>query len=168
MLEKLIAILLRTLLIMCVAASAFANTALVPDRRRPQFQYEQGYYVFPMPFSIPGVGEGIGAMGIAMNVGGASTDLFGVVLAGDLQGEVLGVGDFHLVPRTLILDLFSINFNKASVTNYEKRGMETDKHDFSYLQFGNYVIRRRTGYGDVRGPEIRSLLRRVQDPRRAG
>ena len=65
-----------------MAQHGFAETDLVPDRRKPQFMNDMGYYVFPMPYSIPGVGEGGGIMGIGMNLGGSYTDVFGFVLAG--------------------------------------------------------------------------------------
>jgi outer membrane protein assembly factor BamA len=91
-----------------------------------------------MPYIIPGVGEGVGAIGIAMNVGGSATDFFGFVLAGGLKGEGAGVTDIHLIRQRLILDLTGIQFGKSTITSYQQRGMNTDKHDFSYLQFNNY------------------------------
>ena len=127
------------ILIFMTTAWAFAADAnIVPDRRKPQFQYDPGYYVFPMPYSIPGVGDGVGVVGMALNMGGSATDLYGFALAGGLGGAGIGVADIHLVPQTLILDFTAINFNKSTVTNYGQRGMDTDKYDYSYLQFGNY------------------------------
>src|SRR5512143_2979877 len=83
---------------------------LLPDRRKPQFSEEPGYYVFPMPYSIPGVGAGAGVIGIGMNLGGTHTDVFGFVLAGGILGEGLGVTDIHVVPEHLILDITEIDF----------------------------------------------------------
>jgi outer membrane protein assembly factor BamA len=100
--------------------------------------YDRGYYFFPMPYSIPGVGEGIGVMGIGMNLGGTATDAFGFALGGGLPGWGAGVSDIHLVPRTVILDIVSIQFGKSTITSYQQRGMSTDKHDYSYLQFEQY------------------------------
>lgn len=128
------------LLVLVMAQDGFAETGadLVPDRRKIQFSTDRGYYVFPMPFSIPGVGVGFGAMGIGMNLGGTYTDVFGFALAGDLSGWGGGVTDVHIVPRTVILDLTSFNFGKSTIASYQKRGMETGKHDFSYIQFEEY------------------------------
>ena len=128
------------LFVLAMAQQGFAETGtgLVPDRRKPQFMNDMGYYVFPMPYSIPGVGAGLGVMGIGMNMGGTYTDLFGFVLAGGLKGEGGGITDIHIVPKTLILDITGMNFGKATITSFKQRGMETDKHDFSYLQFNNY------------------------------
>ena len=123
-----------------MAQQCFAETGidLVPDRRRSQFMNDQGYYVFPMPYSIPGVGEGLGVIGIGMNMGGSYTDMYGFALAGGLKGGGLGVTEIHLLPQRLILDVTAIRFEKSTITSYSQRGMETDKHDFSYLQFDNY------------------------------
>src|SRR5512136_3069203 len=73
-----------------------------------------------------------------MNMGRSYTDLYGFALAGGLKGGGLGVTDIHLLPQRLILDVTAIRFGTSSITSYSKRGMETDKHDFSYLQFNNY------------------------------
>ena len=51
---------------------------------------DPGYYLFPMPYSIPGVGEGIGVVGIGMNMGRSYTDMYGFALAGGLKGGGLG------------------------------------------------------------------------------
>jgi len=139
---KLLRYCMTALLVLIMAHHAFAEpgTGLFPDRRKPQFMNDQGYYVFPMPYSIPGVGAGVGAMGIGMNLGGTYTDAFGFVLAGGLKGEGGGITDIHIVPKTLILDITGMNFGKSTITNFQKRGMETDKRDFSYLQFNNYYF----------------------------
>jgi hypothetical protein len=131
---------LPAILVLAMAQHSLAETGtdLVPDRRKTQFMNDQGYYVFPMPYSIPGVGAGLGIMGIGMNVGGSYTDFFGFALGGELTGGGAGVTDIHLLPKRLLLDVTAIEFGKSTITNYRKRGMETDKHDFSYLQFNNY------------------------------
>ena len=123
-----------------MAQQGIAETGidLAPDRRKSQFMNDQGYYVFPMPYSIPGVGAGLGVIGIGMNIGGSYTDLFGFALGGGLSGGGAGITEIHLLPKTLLLDVTAIDFSKSTITNYRKRGMETDKNDFSYLQFNNY------------------------------
>jgi len=121
------------------AQAAFADEAsLLPDRRKNQFFTDRGYYVFPMPYSIPGVGEGLGVMGIGMNLIGTYTDVFGFALAGGLPGWGAGVSDIHIIPKMLILDVTSIQFGKSTITSYQQRGMQSGKHDFSYLQFDQY------------------------------
>jgi outer membrane protein assembly factor BamA len=126
------------ILSLAMPLAVLAETDFVPERRRSQFMNDPGYYVFPMPYSIPGVGEGIGVVGIGMNMGRSYTDMYGFALAGGLKGGGLGVTDIHLLPQRLILDVTAIRFGTSTITSYSKRGMETDKHDFSYLQFDNY------------------------------
>ena len=74
------------LLVLAMPLSALAEADGVPERRRSQFMNDPGYYVFPMPYSIPGVGEGLGVIGIGMNMGRSYTDLYGFALAGGLKG----------------------------------------------------------------------------------
>lgn len=135
---KTLAAILGLLLCIALPRSVNAEADYFPDRRKPQFMNDLGYYVFPMPYSIPGVGEGVGIMGIGMNLGGTYTDVFGFALAGSLPGEGAGISDIHIIPKTLILDLTTIQFGKSTITNYQQRGMDTDKHDFAYLQFDHY------------------------------
>ncbi len=130
--------LLVCAVLLALPSSAFGDDPLIPERRKTQFSTEFGYYVFPMPYSIPGVGTGAGVIGIGMNMGGSYTDLFGFVLGGGITGEGLGISDVHLIPRTLIFDATLINFSQATVTSFKQRGMNTDKHDFSYLEFNDY------------------------------
>jgi hypothetical protein len=126
------------LLFISTMAAAEEGGNFLFDRRKPQFMNDRGYYVFPMPYSIPGVGEGVGVMGIGMNLGGSYTDIFGFALAGGLTGGGAGISDIHIVPKTLILDVTSIQFGKSTITSYQQRGMNTNEHDFSYLQFDHY------------------------------
>ena len=118
--------------------SSAADTSPFPERRKPQFQKDSGYYLFPTPYSIPGLGEGLAVVGVAMNVADTYTDLFGFGLTGDMGGAGLGILDVHLVPETLILDINLESFNKATMTSFSKRGMDTQKHDYSLLEFDNF------------------------------
>ena len=129
---------LALLLLHVFALTASASDAFLPERRKPQFTYEPGYYLVPLPYSIPGAGNGAGVLGIANNIKGTAADLFAFALSGDLPGAGIGISDLHLVPRTLILDITTIQFGHSSITSYKERGMETGKHDFTYLQFDNY------------------------------
>lgn len=43
--------------------SAFSS---LPDRRKEQFQTSYGYALFPFPYSLPGIGEGVSLVGGAM------------------------------------------------------------------------------------------------------
>ncbi len=109
-----------------------------PDRRKEQFQSDPGYYLFPSPYSIPGIGAGAALIGLATNVYGTHTDAFGFFLTGDVSGLGLGISDIHLLPKRLILDVFNQNFDAITATNFRKRGMNTGKHDYSLMELGNF------------------------------
>ncbi|MDH4162526.1 MAG: hypothetical protein OEW15_07530 [Nitrospirota bacterium] len=126
------------LLIVTVAGNAWCEETSYPERRKPQFQTDPGYYLFPSPYSIPGIGAGGALIGLANNIAGTHTDAFGFLLGGEVRGLGLGLADVHLVPKTLILDLFNQNFNAITATSFRQRGMETGKHDYSLMELGNF------------------------------
>ena len=68
--------------------NAIADVQL-PDRRKPQFLTETGYYVFPTPYSLPGLGEGILAVGALTNAYHNYSDIYAFAAAGDLEGVAL-------------------------------------------------------------------------------
>ena len=45
-----------------------AEAAWYPDRRKSQFETVFGYALFPYPYSLPGIGQGLGLVGGAMNI----------------------------------------------------------------------------------------------------
>lgn len=143
-----------------------------PERRKIQFQTDSGYYVFPTPYSIPGIGSGGALIGLANNIGGTYTDSFVFLLAGDASGIGFGLADLHIMPKRLILDVFNQNFNAITVTNFQKRGMETEKHDYSLVELGDYWFvgeRLTSTFADRRfevyggSYQIRSTLDKIRD-----
>lgn len=114
--------------------SAFSS---LPERRKEQFQTSFGYALFPYPYSIPGLGSGLGLVGGAMNINHTYTDVYGIAFSGDVEGVAAGVGDIHLIPRTLILDLGYGAVSKATFKSYAARGMDTDREDYRLIEIGN-------------------------------
>jgi len=104
------------------------------DRRRDQFQTESGYYVFPFPYSLPGVGDGVALLGVVPNVSETHADIFGYVLQGDLKGVGVTASDIHLVDRHLIMDVSGSSFNKVSLQAYNTRGISGDKDDYLIME----------------------------------
>lgn len=106
----------------------------LPDRRKEQFQSSFGYALFPFPYSLPGIGEGVSIVGGAMNIANTYTDAYGIIYSGDVEGGAVGVGDIHLIPKTLILDLGYSTVSKATIQSYSERGMNTSKDDYRLLE----------------------------------
>ncbi|MBI3583341.1 MAG: hypothetical protein HY096_05240 [Nitrospinae bacterium] len=109
----------------------------MPERRRPQFQKESGYYIIPTPYSLPGIGQGLALGAVVTNIYDTYTDAYGFALTVDLAGFGGAVADIHLIPETLILDLNAENLNRARVTNYSQRGMKSEKDDFTLLDLSD-------------------------------
>jgi hypothetical protein len=134
---------LLVVFLICMFASASWSTddasgdPIFPDRRKEQFQTSFGYAIFPYPYSLPGIGSGIGLVGGAMNIDDTYTDAYGIVFAGDVQGAAGAVADIHIIPRTLILDTGFGILNKATIQSYGARGMNTDKNDYRLLEFAD-------------------------------
>ena len=125
------------LCLLCFLASAAgaSDDSLLPDRRKDQFQKSYGYALFPYPYSLPGIGMGIGIVGGMMNFADTYMDVYGMIFGGDVQGIGGGLADIHIIPKTLIFDVGFGGLSKASIQSYSQRGMNTDEHDFSLLYF---------------------------------
>jgi len=113
------------------------NDLGAPERRREQFPKDYGYAAFPFPYQLPGIGSGLSLVAGALNLADGYTDAYGIVFGGQVRGGALGVGDIHLVPRTLILDLGYSKVSKAAFQSYAQRGMDTGKDDFRLLEVGD-------------------------------
>lgn len=111
--------------------------SFLPDRRKDQFSSSTGYALFPYPYSLPGVGKGIGLVGGVMNIANTYTDTYGLIFGGEVEGVAVGMADIHLIPRTLIFDVGYSNISKIQVMSYSERGMNTRKNDYRLLDLNN-------------------------------
>ena len=120
-----------------VAAEPTSEDLTPPERRKDQFAKDFGYAAFPYPYRLPGIGSGLSLAAAAFNIADTYTDAYGVVFGGDVKGGAVGVADFHLVPKTLILDLGYSSISGAAFQSYTQRGMNTGKDDFSLIEIGD-------------------------------
>jgi len=118
-------------------ATAASASHFYPVRRKDQFPKDFGYAAFPYPYSLPGIGSGLGLVGGASNIAGTYTDAYAMIFTGDVRGTALGVTDIHIVPRTLILDLGYGTISEATIHSYSQRGMNTNKYDYRLIEFGD-------------------------------
>jgi len=112
-------------------------SSYIADRRKTQFETSFGYALFPMPYSLPGLGKGFAVVGGAMNIAKTYTDAYGIVFGGEVRGGALGVADIHIIPQKLILDVGTSSVNKASIRNYRQRGMSSGKDDYLLIGLDN-------------------------------
>lgn len=125
------------LLIAALTLSSMAEASIFPDRRKNQFATDYGYALFPYPYSLPGIGTGLGLVGGASNISGTHTDAYGMAFGGDITGLALGVADLHVIPKTVILDTGSSSISSATIQSYSSRGMNTNKHDYTNIELAD-------------------------------
>ena len=125
--------------LLALVLSTLAEAAMVPDRRKNQFATDYGYALFPYPYSLPGIGTGLGLVGGASNIAGTHTDAYGMAFGGDITGLALGVADVHVLPKTLILDTGLGSISSATIQSYSSRGMNTNKHDYSNIELADML-----------------------------
>lgn len=104
------------------------------ERRRPQFQNEPSYLIFPLPYSLPGIGQGIMLTGLLGNMFGTYADLYGLLATGDATGTIIGLEDVHLVSERLIANVFYQDISHAVVSQYETRGLDSKADEFILLE----------------------------------
>lgn len=120
-----------------VASEPEESSSPLPERRKNQFSTDAGYAIFPYPYSLPGIGSGLGVIGAAMNVRDTCTDLYGIMFSGDVRGTALGIGDLHIIPRRLLLEIGYGSLNEATIQSYSQRGMLADKLDYRLIELGD-------------------------------
>jgi len=113
----------------------------VSERRKSQFPTSYGYLLAPLPYSIPGIGEGMFILGSFTNVFGTTADPTLVLITGDAQGEGAFFDELPLYSEHLFLRANFLNISTAAVNNYDSRGMNTNKDDYTLLQISSYQER---------------------------
>ncbi|MCV6609005.1 MAG: hypothetical protein OIF32_12400 [Campylobacterales bacterium] len=125
---------MKHLLIYILLSSVLlAETIGDNERRRSQEHKFPGYFLVPFPYSLPGIGKGLGIVGISNNIKQTQTDLLATAFIGDVEGGGGGIKDFYLFDKRLKAEFFYQFFNKAQFQNYNKRGMDTKKNDYFIL-----------------------------------
>jgi hypothetical protein len=117
--------------------SGLAEASVISERRKPQFSTEFGYALFPYPYSLPGIGSGVGLVGGASNIAGSPIDAYGILFGGEITGLALGLADVHIIPKTLILDSGFSSISSATIQNYSQRGMNTNQNDYTNIELGD-------------------------------
>lgn len=121
------------LLALAAASPAVAEDDWYPSRRKDPFPSERSYLIFPLPYSIPGIGSGLFLTLYETNYVFPHRAYF-LLVAGDAEGTIFGVEQIQLLPKRLLLDLFTEDLNKASIRNYTLRGMDTGKNDYNLIE----------------------------------
>ena len=119
------------------ANSVLANDGWIVDRRRDPFPSEASHLVLPLPYSIPGVGSGLGVVLYETNHVFPHRAYF-VALGGDVEARFASLEQVQLVERRLLLDLLAANVSRYQARSYTFRGMEAGSTDYRLLEFTKY------------------------------
>ncbi len=119
--------------IACAPLSATPVT-YPPERRAEQYQTDSGYLVVPLPYSIPGIGEGYFLMGYFSNILDTTTDAFVVRVMGDAEGYIAQLDEAPLYKKHLFLNVTEQRVDKAAVNKYKTRGMDNGKNDYNLIE----------------------------------
>lgn len=142
--KKLITAWLMTVVFLMItslfAGSAWSQEFLDIERRRDQFPTEPAYMFLPLPYSVPGVGDGVLLIGNLSNIMDTYTDVYFLKITGDVSGYYFELSDLHLIDETLILKAYSARLNKIAFNYYNLRGMDTSKNDYSIVESSGFIF----------------------------
>ena len=123
-----------SLLLTLIQAPGIATAQWIADRRADQFPTEFGYLVVPLPYSMPGLGQGIFWMGHFSNAFGTTADLTAIYATGDVKGPLVNGAEIPIIPGLLQFDGFASNLSRVGINIYQKRGMNTVKDDYILVE----------------------------------
>lgn len=123
--------------VLLIYASTSMAADWIPERRKNQNPTQPAHLFVPLPYSKPGIGDGVVLMGTVSNVAETTADITGVMVTGDARGHILNGSEVPLFSDILFLDFFLQDINRAAVNNYSIRGINnTSENDFTILDVG--------------------------------
>lgn len=128
--------MLRFILLSVILAYSSLSIAAdwIPERRKDQNPTQPAHLFVPLPYSKPGIGEGVILMGTVSNVAETTTDITGILVTGDARGHIINGSEVPLFSDILFLDFFLQDINRAAVNNYSIRGINnTRENDYTIL-----------------------------------
>ena len=107
------------------------------ERRRDVFTKQYGHLFVPLPYSLPGLGEGLLFIGNFGNIADTTTDIATIIGIGDAEFIFGFLDELFIFPDYVYLQYVKAQGFKYALINYRSRGMKTEKNDFVYA-LGNY------------------------------
>ena len=107
---------------------------LISDRRKDQNPTQPAHLIVPLPYSKPGIGEGVIVMATVSNIAETTADITGMFVGGDARGNIINGSEIPLYSDILFLNFYWQDINRAAINNYSVRGINnTQKDDFTVL-----------------------------------
>jgi len=108
------------------------------ERRKDQFPETSGRLLAPVPYSMPGLGDGFFILGHFTNVFSGTTDITVLQATGDIKGSVASIGEVPLIHHRLFARAELIHLGSVQQNYYQNRGMNTEKDDYTLLDITSY------------------------------
>ena len=119
--------------------SAQVSAFEIPERRRDQYSYDFGYYLYPIAGDVPGLGTAAGAGATVINIDDTDTDFTAFKIDGDFSATGVALLNYHAIEKRLILDAGYYDYDVAPI-NY-RRGIDSDPDDYILPRAnGSYLI----------------------------
>ncbi len=134
-----ISLYVNALLLAVVTGASAVPAYSAPERRKDQFPAEYGYLLAPLPYSMPGIGEGLFVLGNFSNIFDTTIDANVVLVTGEARGKVIVFDEVPLYKRNLFLHAEVLDINTVVTNNYDSRGMDTNKDDYTLLEISSYL-----------------------------
>jgi len=125
---------MKRLILLAMVLLLFAPASYGIERRKKQFYDEPSHLIMPLPYSIPGIGQGMMGIGLLGNVFGSYTDVYALRINGDAAGTIAAVQDVHIIPEMLWVSVFYQDLSRAAVSMYNQRGMDSLKEDYRLIE----------------------------------
>jgi len=75
--------------VLIVYSSSGFSFEWLPDRRKDQNPTQPAHLVVPLPYSKPGIGDGVVLVGTVSNVAETTADITGLLVTGDDKGNIV-------------------------------------------------------------------------------
>ena len=106
----------------------------IPERRKNQNPTQPAHLIVPLPYSKPGIGEGIILLATVSNIADTTSDITGFFVGGDAEGSILYGSEIPMYSDILFFNFYLQNIDRAAVNNYSTRGINnTGENDFTVL-----------------------------------
>ena len=120
--------------VMIMYSVACFSVEWVPERRKDQNPTQPAHLIFPLPYSKPGIGDGIVLLGTLSNFYETTADITALLVTGDAKGKIINGSEVPLYSDVLFLDFYLQDIDRVGVNNYSIRGIDgSGKDDFTIL-----------------------------------
>ena len=106
----------------------------IPERRKDQNPTQPAHLIVPLPYSKPGIGDGVVMMATVTNVAETTADITALLVTGDAMGSIINGSEIPIYSDMLFFDFYLQRIDRAMVNHYSIRGINnTGTYDFNLL-----------------------------------